>query len=72
MSYFTSVLGMLPLAIGGGTGSELYRGLGATVVGGLAVSTIFTLFLVPTLLSLVQDVQWYLGGRTWKTNIEES
>lgn len=72
MSSCTSVLGMLPLAIGGGTGSELYRGLGATVVGGLAVSTLFTLFLVPTLLSLVQDVQWYLGGRTWKTDIEES
>lgn len=70
MSASTSVFGMLPLAIGGGTGSELYRGLGATVVGGLAVSTLFTLFLVPTLLSMVQDIQWYLGGRSWKQQTE--
>jgi len=66
MSSFTSVLGMLPLAMGGGAGSELYRGLGAVVLGGLAVSTIFTLFLVPCLLSLVQDLQWYMAGKQWK------
>ena len=34
-----------------GSGSELYRGLGAVVVGGLVVSTVFTLVLVPLLLS---------------------
>jgi HAE1 family hydrophobic/amphiphilic exporter-1 len=71
MSSTTSVLGMLPLAIGGGTGAELYRGLGATVVGGLAVSTLFTLFLVPTLMSFVQDIQWYFGGKTWKQETKE-
>ena len=37
----------------GGAGSELYRGLGAVVVGGLVVSTIFTLILVPVLLSFL-------------------
>ena len=57
MSATTSVFGMLPLALGRGAGSELYRGLGAALVGGLAVSTVFTLFLVPCLLSLVQDLQ---------------
>ena len=36
-----------------GAGSELYRGLGAVVVGGLVVSTIFTLILVPVLLSFL-------------------
>lgn len=51
MSTLTSVGGMLPLVILPGAGSELYRGLGAVVVGGLVVSTIFTLFLVPTVLS---------------------
>ena len=71
MSMTTSVFGMLPLAMGGGAGSELYRSLGAAVVGGLAVSTIFTLFLVPSLLSLVQDIQWYLGGKKWKTTEED-
>ncbi|MEM6916687.1 MAG: efflux RND transporter permease subunit, partial [Verrucomicrobiota bacterium] len=51
MSTLTSVGGMLPLVLLPGAGSELYRGLGAVVVGGLVVSTIFTLFLVPTVLS---------------------
>ena len=53
MSTLTSVGGMLPLVLLPGSGSELYRGLGAVVVGGLAVSAIFTMFLVPTVLSLV-------------------
>lgn len=51
MSTLTSVGGMLPLVLLPGAGSELYRGLGAVVVGGLVVSTLFTLFLVPTVLS---------------------
>lgn len=57
MSITTSVLGMLPLAIGGGAGTELYRSLGTVLLGGLLVSTVFTLFLVPALLALLQDLQ---------------
>jgi len=57
MSTFTSVGGMLPLVLMPGSGSELYRGLGSVVVGGLLVSTVFTIFLIPTLLSLVLDVE---------------
>ena len=56
MSVITTVFGMLPLAIGGGAGAELYQGLGAVIVGGLVVSTLFTLFLVPVLLSLGHDL----------------
>jgi HAE1 family hydrophobic/amphiphilic exporter-1 len=51
MSTLTSVLGMLPLVLFPGAGSELYRGLGSVVLGGLALSTIFTIFMVPALLS---------------------
>ena len=47
MSTATSVLGMLPLVIMPGAGSELYRGLGAVVVGGLALSSVITLILTP-------------------------
>src|SRR5690606_19800475 len=50
MSMLTSVGGMLPLVLMPGSGSELYRGLGAVVVGGLFLSTIFTLLLVPVML----------------------
>lgn len=61
MSTLTSVLGMLPLVVMPGSGSELYRGLGAVVLGGLLVSTIFTIFLVPLLFSLVTDFQMAIG-----------
>jgi HAE1 family hydrophobic/amphiphilic exporter-1 len=53
MSATTSIFGMLPLVLWPGPGSELYRGLGSVVLGGLALSTIFTVFLIPPLLSFV-------------------
>ena len=53
MSTLTSVGGMLPLVLMPGAGSELYRGLGAVVVGGLTVSTVFTVILVPAVLSVI-------------------
>jgi HAE1 family hydrophobic/amphiphilic exporter-1 len=56
MSVITTVSGMVPLALGGGAGAELYQGLAAILVGGLIFSTLFTLFLVPLLLSLGHDV----------------
>ena len=51
MSSLTSILGMLPLVLFPGAGSELYRGLGSVVLGGLALSTVFTIFMVPALLA---------------------
>ena len=57
MSVSTSVIAMLPLVLFPGAGSELYRGLGSVVVGGLVVSTVFTLFLVPALFSLMLDIR---------------
>ena len=52
MSTLTSVFGMLPLAIFPGAGSELYSGLGSVVIGGLSLSAILTLLIIPPLLSL--------------------
>jgi HAE1 family hydrophobic/amphiphilic exporter-1 len=57
MGTLTSVGGMLPLVLFPGAGSEMYRGLGSVVVGGLLVSTFFTLLLTPLLFSLVIDMQ---------------
>jgi HAE1 family hydrophobic/amphiphilic exporter-1 len=53
MSAATSVFGMLPLVLIPGPGSEFYRGLGSVVLGGLAVSTIFTVLVIPSLLMFV-------------------
>ncbi len=61
MSVTTTVFGMLPLVIFPGAGSELYRGLGSVVLGGLIVSTIFTLLLIPAAFSLVMDIKTHLG-----------
>ena len=58
MSAITSVAGMIPLVFAPGAGSELYRGLGAVMGGGLLVSTIFTIVLVPLVMAvLVSDRQ---------------
>ena len=56
MSTLTSVFGMLPLVVFPGAGSELYRGLGSVVVGGLSLSALLTLLLVPPLLRLTLSV----------------
>ena len=52
MSTLTSLFGMLPLLLMPGAGTELYRGLAAVIVGGLSVSTMFTLVLLPSLLRI--------------------
>ncbi|MEL7467839.1 MAG: efflux RND transporter permease subunit [Pseudomonadota bacterium] len=56
MSTLTSVIGMLPLVVFPGSGSELYRGLGSVVVGGLSMSAVLTLLLVPPLLRLALSI----------------
>ncbi len=49
MTTLTTVLGMLPMAVGTGEGSEMWRSLGVTVCWGLSISTLVTLVLIPTL-----------------------
>ena len=62
MTSIAMVLGMLPLALKQGSGSEIYNGLATAVVGGLAVSTLFTLILIPVVFALLDD----LKSRYWK------
>jgi len=52
MSTMTSLLGMLPLLLVPGVGSAIYRGLAAAIVGGMSISLVFTLVLIPCLLRL--------------------
>ncbi|MDL2264811.1 efflux RND transporter permease subunit [Parabacteroides sp. OttesenSCG-928-G07] len=52
MTTLTTVLGMLPLALGTGEGSEMWRSMGMTVAWGLAVSTMITLVIVPVVYSV--------------------
>ncbi len=61
MSMLTTTFALLPLVLASGAGSELYRGIGSVVLGGLMLSTAFTILVVPALFSLVMD---------WKLNRE--
>jgi len=55
MTSLATVLGLLPMAIGWGTGGETNAPLARTVVGGLSFSTILTLFLVPTIYVMLEE-----------------
>ena len=57
MSAATSIFGLLPLVLSTGSGSELYRGIGSVLLGGLSVSTLFTLFVIPALLSFFMGLE---------------
>jgi HAE1 family hydrophobic/amphiphilic exporter-1 len=71
MTSVTSVLGMLPMALGSGSGTELYNGLGIAVVGGLTISTLFTLLLIPVLLKLCLDLRDGIATRLGKPHWTE-
>ena len=57
MSMLTTTFGLLPLVLSSGAGSELYRGIGSVVLGGLVMSTMFTLLVVPALFSIVMELK---------------
>lgn len=53
MTTLTTILGMIPLAIGTGQGSEMWKALGISIIGGMTFSTIITLVLIPALYSIM-------------------
>ena len=55
MTTMTTVLGMLPLSLGIGEGSEIYKGMAITVMCGLTFSTLLTLVIIPILFTIVED-----------------
>ena len=71
MSTLTSLFGLIPLVIFPGAGSELYRGIGTVVFGGLALSTIATLFMIPPLLSLTR-IPLARASKQTKIEIDQS
>ncbi len=71
MSTLTSLFGLIPLVIFPGAGSELYRGIGTVVFGGLALSTVATLFMIPPLLAAASG-PLARASQTAVLNIEEA
>jgi multidrug efflux pump subunit AcrB len=60
MTTMAAMFGALPLALGGGTGAELRRPLGITIVGGLVVSQALTLFTTPVVYLYLDRLQTWL------------
>jgi hydrophobic/amphiphilic exporter-1 (mainly G- bacteria), HAE1 family len=63
MTTMAALLGAVPLALGQGTGSELRRPLGYTMVGGLIVSQALTLFTTPVIYLYLDEFSLWLKGR---------
>ena len=61
MTTLCTLFGLLPLALGLGAGSEMQKPLALAVIGGLALSTPITLFIVPTLLVAIRGRDYRLG-----------
>ncbi|HEY4766832.1 MAG TPA: multidrug efflux RND transporter permease subunit [Candidatus Sulfotelmatobacter sp.] len=72
MTTMAALLGGLPLALGTGTGSELHRPLGITIVGGLAVSQLLTLFTTPVVYVYMDRLRLAMRGREETTRPESS
>jgi HAE1 family hydrophobic/amphiphilic exporter-1 len=70
MSSLTSVFGMLPLVLIPGPGSEFYRGLGSVITGGLALSTVFTIFVTPALLMFFIKLEQRVKDKSSSVNRE--
>ena len=58
MTTLTTALGLLPMAIGFGEGSEVRTPMAITVIGGLLVSTLLTLLVIPVVYSLLDRKKW--------------
>jgi len=63
MTTVTTLLGLLPLALSTGEGSEIWQPLGITMIGGLSISTLITMLFVPTLYAVVETRIKKNGGK---------
>ncbi len=73
MTALTTIVGMIPPALGTGDGAEIWAPLGRAVVGGLTVSTLLTLFVVPVLyLLLARAIDRRRAGRSRASGVDDA
>ncbi len=71
MTSLCAILGMAPLALGIGTGSELYVPLATAVMGGLATSTVLTLYVIPAVYTIFDDIKERYYAKKQKPAVSE-
>ena len=71
MTSLTTILGMVPMALGLGEGSEIWQPMGISVVGGLLLSTLLTLFIVPSLYAMLEGRKERKAERKARLEAEE-
>jgi hypothetical protein len=72
MTTFAALFGSLPIALGGGAGSELRRPLGIAIVGGLLVSQWLTLYTTPVIYLYLDRLSHWLGGSRQPSRLAEA
>ena len=71
MTTLTTVLGMIPMAVGTGEGSEMWKSMGMTVAWGLGVSTLITLIIVPTVYAVFAGNGVRRRRRKWRKQLSK-
>ncbi|MDR1347876.1 MAG: efflux RND transporter permease subunit [Prevotellaceae bacterium] len=71
MTSLTTILGMLPLAIGSGVGSEIWKPMGIAIIGGLTFSTMLTLLVIPVLYALLVSNKAFRKKKTSEDERQE-
>jgi HAE1 family hydrophobic/amphiphilic exporter-1 len=70
MTALTTILGLVPMAIGMGDGGELTQSMGVVVIGGLALSTVLTLIIVPVMYTIFDDITEFFKSKFNKNKNE--
>lgn len=71
MTALTTILGLVPMSLGIGEGAELTQSMGVVVIGGLSLSTVLTLIIVPVMYTIFDDISDFFKGRKNKNEIAD-
>ena len=72
MTTLTTILGMTPMALSNSEGAELWRSMAVTVIGGLTVSTVFTLVIVPTAYAILAGRKTRNARVKWRKKLQQA
>ena len=71
MTALTTILGLVPMSLGMGEGAELTQSMGVVVIGGLSLSTVLTLIIVPVMYTIFDDISEFFKKKKNKKEITE-